>query len=72
LDERLRQRVLDVLLQRAAQRTRSVTAVRASLLEYVAGRFGRQADADLLGRQFWFTCPTNRSMIFSSRCRPAD
>src|SRR5262249_19575611 len=51
LDQRLRQRILDVLLQRAPQGPRAVTAIRASLLEDVLRGVGRQPDLHLLGDQ---------------------
>ena len=48
LNQRFRERIFDVLLQRAAQRTRAVTAVGAGLLEDVLRSFLREADLDLL------------------------
>src|SRR5436190_5111990 len=47
LDDRFRQRILDVLLQRSPQRPCAVGPV-GVLLEYVASRFVREPDPDLL------------------------
>src|SRR5262249_50879323 len=51
LNQCLGQRVLDVLLQRAAQWAGAVAAVGTGLLQDVAGSVGVQMNAKLLGRQ---------------------
>jgi hypothetical protein len=51
LNQRLRQRIFDVLLQRAAQRTRAIAAVARRSSRGCTWRFRRQADLHLLGHQ---------------------
>src|ERR1017187_780964 len=51
LDQRFRERIFDVLLQRATQRARAIAAVAASLLEDVPGGFRQQVELHLLGHQ---------------------
>src|SRR5579875_448053 len=49
LDQGFGQRILNVLLQGAAQWTSSIAAITTGLIEDVLGRLGLQTDLDLLG-----------------------